>query len=414
MDYDVIIVGASIAGCTAATAYGRAGLRVGLLERHSNPQSHKTLCGHFILGGTHDTLQRLDFWQPMLARGAAVARGLGVWTEAGWIVPRPDQGVPPAISLRRSKLDPLLREIAANTPGVDLLLGHRVVDLVEDSAGTIDGVVAVTPGGERLILRARLIVGADGHRSTVAGLAGVAEDRAPNQRFLFWAYYEGAPMNGPGDGQVWMLDPDIAVCIRVDDGLTQVGVFPGKARLREFTEDREGAFGRFVEQLPDGPTLTGARRVSNFVGTTDYPCVRRDPTPRPRLALIGDAATASDPVPAVGCGWAFRSAAWLADATAGTLAAGGDLRHALRTYRRAHRFIDKWDDLGRADALAAPPNAIQRAIRRAAVHDAAIARRLAMFSMRAAAPSVLVNPAVAVRAAVGSRRVSPSASHQPL
>ncbi|WP_165949137.1 NAD(P)/FAD-dependent oxidoreductase [Kribbella turkmenica] len=404
MTYDVIIVGASIAGCTAATAYGRAGLRVALLERHGNPQSHKTLCGHFILGGTHDTLQRLELWQPMLANGAAVSRGLGVWSEAGWIVPRPNQGVPPAISLRRSKLDPLLREIAGNTPGVDLLLGHRVVDLVADPAGPVDGVVAVTPDRERLTLRGRLIVGADGHRSAVAGLAGVPEDLAPNQRFLFWAYYEGAQPNGPGDGQVWLLDPDIAVCIRVDDGLTQVGVFPAKARLKEFADNREQAFRRFVDRLPDGPTLAGARRVSNLVGTTDYPCVRRDPVPRPGLALIGDAATASDPVPAVGCGWAFRSAAWLVDATAEALATGGSLSAALRTYRRAHRFIDKWDDIGRTDALAAPPNAIQRAIRTAAVHDDAIARRLAMFSMRAAEPSVLVNPAVAVRAAVRSRR----------
>jgi 2-polyprenyl-6-methoxyphenol hydroxylase-like FAD-dependent oxidoreductase len=404
MDYDVIIVGASIAGCTAATAYGRAGLRVALLERHRNPQSFKTLCGHFILGGTHDTLQRLGFWQPMLEHGAAVANGLGVWSDAGWIVPRPGQSVPPAISLRRSKLDPLVREIASRTPGVDLLLGHRVVDLVVDPAGPVEGVVAAGPDGEPVTLRAKLVVGADGHKSAVAGLAGVPQDRAANQRFLFWAYYDGATMNGPGDGQVWMLDPDIAVCIRIDDGLTQVGVFPGKARLPEFADDREGAFNRFVQRLPDGPRLAGARRVSNFVGTTDYPCVRRDPTPRPGLALIGDAATASDPVPAVGCGWAFRSAAWLVDATAGALATGGDLGAALRAYRKAHRFIDKWDDVGRADALAAPPNPIQRAIRTAAVHDDGIARRLAMFSMRAAAPSVLVNPAVAVRAVVSSRR----------
>jgi 2-polyprenyl-6-methoxyphenol hydroxylase-like FAD-dependent oxidoreductase len=205
-------------------------------------------------------------------------------------------------------------------------------------------------------------------------------------------------MRGPGDGQVWALDPDYAVCIRVDEGLTQVGVFPTKDRLREFTTDRVGAFNRFVERLPDGPAVTGARRVSNLVGTTDYPCIRRDPTPRRGLALIGDAATASDPVPAVGCGWAFRSATWLADATAEALRGGGDLRRALRTYRRAHRFIEQYDDLGRREALGRPANALQRAVRAAAVSDPEIARRVAMFGMRAAKPSVLLNPAVAVRA----------------
>lgn len=402
MDYDVIIVGASIAGCTAATAYGRAGLRVALLERHRNPQAHKTLCGHFILGGTHDVLQRLGFWQQMLDHGAAVTAGLGVWTDSGWIVPRPDNGVPPAISLRRSKLDPLLRDIASGTPGVDLQLGCKVTGLAGN--GAVTGVV--TDAGTTL--RARLVVGADGHRSTVARLAGVPEDIAPNERFLFWAYYEGAEMTGPGDGQVWQLDPDIAVCVRAGDGLTLVGVFPAKQRLAEFADDRLAAFDRFVARLPDGPSLAGARRVSNLVGTTDYPCVRRDPTPRPGLALIGDAATASDPVPAVGCGWAFRSAAWLADATAGPLRDGSDLGPALRRYRRAHRFIGRYDDLGRQDALAKPPNALQRVIRAAAVTDPWIARRLAAFGMRTEAPSVLLNPKVVARALVRRRAVRPA------
>ncbi|MFI8520873.1 NAD(P)/FAD-dependent oxidoreductase [Streptomyces sp. NPDC085481] len=402
-DYDVIIVGASIAGCTAATAYGRAGLRVALVERHRSPRAHKTLCGHFVLGGAHDVLQRMDFWQPMVTHGAAVTSGLGVWTEHGWIVPRPAGAVPPAISLRRAKLDPLLREIAAATPGVDLMPGHRVVDLLQDHAGGVRGVVTANGEAAGTELRARLVVGADGHHSTVARLAEVPEDHAPNERFLFWTYYEGATMNGPGDGQVWPVGRDVAVCIRVDDGLTQVGVFPAKDRLPEFTAERQAAFDRFVGGLPDGPSLGGARRVSNLVGTTDYPCVRRDPTPRPGLALIGDAATSSDPVPAVGCGWAFRSAAWLADATAEPLAQGGDLHRALRGYRRAHRFIDAYDAVGRREALARPPNSLQRAIRTAAVSDPDVSRRLALFAMRAAPPSVLLNPKVVIRAAVGSR-----------
>src|SRR6185503_18754830 len=108
---------------------------------------------------------------------------------------------------------------------------------------------------------------------------------------------------------VWSLDPDVAVCIRVADGLTQIDVFPAKDRLPEFTADRVAAFDRYVARLPGGPTFSAGRRVSKLVGTTDYPCIRRHPTPRAGLALIGDAATASDPVPAVGCGWAFRSAA---------------------------------------------------------------------------------------------------------
>ncbi len=35
--YDAVIVGASAAGCTAATLYARQGLKVALVDRESNP-----------------------------------------------------------------------------------------------------------------------------------------------------------------------------------------------------------------------------------------------------------------------------------------------------------------------------------------------------------------------------------------
>jgi flavin-dependent dehydrogenase len=42
MDYDVVIVGGSLAGSAAATLYGRAGLRVAVVEKHSDPRAYKT------------------------------------------------------------------------------------------------------------------------------------------------------------------------------------------------------------------------------------------------------------------------------------------------------------------------------------------------------------------------------------
>lgn len=400
MNYDVVIAGASIAGCTAAAIYGQAGLRVALLERNPSMSSYKGLCGHFILGGARATLERLRLWERLLDEGAATTERLAVWSPAGWIVPRCGDA-PTAISIRRRKLDPILREMAASRPGVDLLMGHTVTGVLQEG-GVVVGLGVTTRTGKRVEVLGRLVVGADGHHSTVSRLAGVPEAAAPNRRFLYWAYYRGVKMRGPGDGQVWLLDPDVAVCDSTDEGLTQLGVFPSKARLGEFAEDRVTAFERFVAALPDGPSLERAERVSKVIGTTDYPCVRRHPVPRPRLALIGDAATASDPVPAVGCGWAFRSAEWLADATTPALAGDGSLDTGLRRYRRAHRLIERYDSLGRKDARALRPNPIQRAIWTASVHDAELARRMAMFGMRAAAPSVLLNPRTVARALSGA------------
>jgi len=50
----------------------------------------------------------------------------------------------------------------------------------------------------------------------------------------------------------------------------------------------------------------------------------------PGLAFIGDAAMASDPLWAGGCGRAFQSAAWLVDATAEALGSKHGLDRALR------------------------------------------------------------------------------------
>jgi thioredoxin reductase len=40
-DFDAAIVGASLAGCTAAILLGRAGLRVALVERRPEPAAFK-------------------------------------------------------------------------------------------------------------------------------------------------------------------------------------------------------------------------------------------------------------------------------------------------------------------------------------------------------------------------------------
>src|SRR5262249_33827376 len=143
MAFDVVIVGASIAGCTAATLYGRAGLRVALIEKHRSVDTYKALCGHFVLAGAQDMLRRNGFWQHMVAAGGD-AGGVRAWCEGGWS-PVPD-AVPEPICLRRSRLDPLLRNIASHTPGVELILDQRVVALLTRD-GRVEGVRASDGGG---------------------------------------------------------------------------------------------------------------------------------------------------------------------------------------------------------------------------------------------------------------------------
>src|SRR5438045_1152233 len=66
-DYDVVIVGASIAGCTAATLYGRQGLKVALVDRESSPDYYKKICNHFIQPFAVQTFKRLGIVETLEA-----------------------------------------------------------------------------------------------------------------------------------------------------------------------------------------------------------------------------------------------------------------------------------------------------------------------------------------------------------
>src|SRR2546421_10623636 len=82
--YDVAIVGGSLAGSAAATFFGRAGLKVALLERHADPKAYKRLCTTVIQAGAVPTLRRVGLDAPIeAARG--LRTGLAPWARWGWV-----------------------------------------------------------------------------------------------------------------------------------------------------------------------------------------------------------------------------------------------------------------------------------------------------------------------------------------
>ena len=66
-----------------------------------------------------------------------------------------------------------------------------------------------------------------------------------------------------------------------------------------------------LADLPDGPDLSAGRRVTKIMRRLDMSNIRRRVS-GPGVALVGDAAQATDPLVGVGCGWALQSGEWLA------------------------------------------------------------------------------------------------------
>ncbi|MDQ4145704.1 MAG: FAD-dependent monooxygenase, partial [Actinomycetota bacterium] len=177
-EYDVAIVGGSIAGCTAATLFGRAGRKVALIESHPDINAYKKLCTTQILASATPTLQRLGLDRPIEDAGG-IRNSFEIWTRRGWVRdPAYGSGTAPyGYSIRREKLDPMLRRMAGTTPGVDLLLGNRARKLLTADDGKIAGVTVEDREGNSRDIMARLVVGADGRNSPTAEMAGVRAAR---------------------------------------------------------------------------------------------------------------------------------------------------------------------------------------------------------------------------------------------
>lgn len=420
--YDVVIVGASIAGCTAATLYGRSGLRVALLERSSDPSSFKSLCTHIVQPSAEGTIARLGLDDELVRAGGARPPA-AVWTRWGWMRrPEGARADRPSLthSIRREKLDPLLRSLASRTPGVDLRMGHTVTGVLEEG-GRVTGVVARDASGSTTEVRARLVVAADGRHSAVGELAGVGAWRFPNRRSGYWAYYEGIDQGDQPAAGLWLLEPDVGYVFPTDNDVTVLACMFPRKKLPWFKQDLAGNLERVIGNLPDGPDLSGAERISKVIGQVNMPNGWRR-RPPPGLVFVGDAQVAADPLFGVGCGWAFQTAEWLADATAGALhatgAGGGNvaaLDRACRAYRRqvrkhlvGHFAMTSDYSTGRRF------NPAEKIIFSAATKDDVIAERVHDFGYRTIPVRGMVNPRVlgrALRVNLAKRR--PKAAKPP-
>jgi flavin-dependent dehydrogenase len=332
-EYDVAIAGASLSGCTAAILLGRAGARVALIEKRPDPKAFKRICSHSIQASAVPTIERLGLYEPILEAGGLRSR-LHSRTPWGWIEPTAKREAY-SLNLRRSLLDPLLRKAAAAQPGVELMLGLSVEGLVRDGKAFGGVRVRSIDGGEREI-RARLVLGADGRDSRVAEMARVKEKTLPHSRLAYGGYFEGPKPRFWPDASVWLLDPDMAAAFPTDGGLVFYIAMTNKDRASEFKTDPERALVEHIAAVPEPPPIRESRCVAPVIGKIEMPNRIRGPV-APGLALVGDAALATDPIFGVGCGFAFQSGEWLADSVSPALRGIESLENGLRRYRIRHR-----------------------------------------------------------------------------
>lgn len=219
-DADVLIVGGSLVGLTAAMLLAWQGVRVVLVETHEASHPHPR-----AIGFTERTLEifrqvGIDARIPEVPADHRLLRCTvdslaGIWQEPqGWT---PGQrGSEPSTasysprggaSIAQDRLEPILRERAVEL-GADLRLGHELVSFQQ---GPDDVTACVRDRrGRTATLRAAFMVAADGSRSTVRAALGIGR-KGPGVLRTMRSVLFRAPLDGylaRGVSQFNVVQPD--------------------------------------------------------------------------------------------------------------------------------------------------------------------------------------------------------------
>jgi len=322
---DAIVVGARPAGTATAIALARAGRKVVALDRGHFPSD--TLSTHLLFAGGVAELQRLGALDRVEALGApplpeAYMGGAGYAVRGRYT---PVDGIAHGLCVRRTGLDDALVQTAREAD-VEVRERSRVTGLLGDN-GRVTGVVYEDGDGRERALRAPLVVGADGRRSTVARLVGAEQPYRSNinGRACFYAYVEDGRPEWRTIAAQWREGAELGTAFPCDGGLLLVLLMPPRARADEFRGRLEEEWDRTAASIPGlAERLAGCRRISKVRSAIDTSSYFRRSS-GPGWALPGDAGHFKDPVTAQGIRDALRYGRLLGEAAAPVL----DDREAL-------------------------------------------------------------------------------------
>jgi len=320
-----VIAGAGPAGAALAYLLARRGLRVTLLERQTD--FAREFRGEVLMPSGVDAIHQMGLEAAFGALPKVSPRYLDAHIGGRFVrrfeLPEIIEAGPQMVS--QPAMLEMLVEQGRTHPGFRFMRGRVVSELIHENGR----VVGVRIRGEQNVLRADLVVGADGRGSVVRRAAGLEVERDAEAFDVVWFK---VPMpaflaaSGPSV-QVFLRAGQLCLAFPAVDDRLQVGWIIAKGSYGDLK--RRGTDAWLTELASQvgprlGEHLRRHREAIEHPFVLDVVCYLLDRWYSPGALLLGDAAHPMSPVGGQGLNIALRDALVAANHLVPVLAAGAD------------------------------------------------------------------------------------------
>jgi flavin-dependent dehydrogenase len=343
LESDLLVIGGGPAGSLLAALAARAGARVDLVERDRFPRD--TLCGEFIAAEGRDVLRRAGLLPRLVAAGARSIRRLRLTGGGGSRLEQPLPDLPgvgrSALGVSRALLDATLFELAASSGAHVHAPCTALSPLIDD--GRVGGFRLRRERSARAdhVLRARLVVAADGRRSVLARVLhprlGDPPRSGPRSRFGLKTHLEIDPDRVGDRVELHLFDGGYAGLAAVEGERVNLCMLTTVRALRDCGGSPDRLLAERVLANPSARATIGDRPrhgAWKSVGPLRFGARRAAAA---GALFVGDAAGTVDPFCGEGVSNALSGAELALPFVLEALAHGGLDARLAREYRRAWR-----------------------------------------------------------------------------